>query len=157
MRFILNNQSLSASQNQTVNREHHNVLKIPHIPTTKTILFGSFAAALFITTATNNVAADDAKIVDVKISSKGDRTYSVSVTIEHPDTGWDHYANSWDVLDEKGELIGSRVLAHPHVNEQPFTRSLSVKIPAGVKTITIVAADSLHGDNEQTFDIEVPE
>ena len=132
------------------------MLKIPHTQTLKTILFAGFAAAIFLTAADNTVIAGEAKIVDVEITATGDRTYSISVTIAHADTGWDHYANRWDVLDDKGELIDSRVLAHPHVNEQPFTRSLRVKIPAGVKTITIVAADSVHGDNEQTVDVEVP-
>ncbi len=101
--------------------------------------------------------AGDAKIVKVEISTLGNNLYSVSVTLEHADTGWDHYANRWDVLDENGELLGSRVLAHPHVNEQPFTRSLRVEIPASVKVITIVAADSVHGDNKETLQVEVPE
>lgn len=100
--------------------------------------------------------ADDAAITDVKITPAGDGVYQVSVTLKHADTGWDHYANRWDVLDEDGNILGSRVLAHPHVNEQPFTRSLRVEIPASVKVVTIVAADSVHGDNEETVAVEVP-
>ncbi len=49
---------------------------------------------------------------------------TVHVTIAHPDTGWDHYADGWEVLTEDGASLGLRVLAHPHVTEQPFTRSL---------------------------------
>ena len=82
--------------------------------------------------------------------------FQVSVTLEHADTGWDHYANRWDVLDQDGNVLGSRVLAHPHVNEQPFTRSLRVEIPESVKVVTIVASDSVHGDNEETVQVEVP-
>ena len=43
----------------------------------------------------------------------------------HPDTGWDDYADGWRVLDMDGNELGMRVLHHPHVDEQPFTRSLS--------------------------------
>ncbi len=49
---------------------------------------------------------------------------TVHVTIAHPDTGWDHYADGWEVVGDDGASLGLRVLAHPHVNEQPFTRSL---------------------------------
>jgi len=129
------------------------MLKIPYTKNLKTSLFASmfvFSAAI------NTAAAGDAKIVGVEITPSGNGLYNISVTLEHGDEGWDHYANRWDVLDENGELLGSRVLAHPHVNEQPFTRSLRVEIPAGVKTVTIVAADSVHGDNQETVAVEVP-
>ena len=51
---------------------------------------------------------------------------TVHVPLSHPDTGWDHYADGWEVLDDTGERIGLRVLVHPHVTEQPFTRSLTL-------------------------------
>lgn len=101
--------------------------------------------------------ANDATIVDVKIqSSETDNSFRIDVTLEHADEGWDHYANRWDVLDENGELLGSRTLHHPHVNEQPFTRSLTLTIPASVKAVTIVASDSVHGDNDATQVVAVP-
>lgn len=119
-------------------------------------LFTGLLAVLVLSATPQSASADDASIVDVQISHVSERTYSISVTIAHADTGWDHYANRWDVLDEQGNVLGSRELAHPHVNEQPFTRSLRLDIPATVKTITIVAADSVHGDNEETVQAEVP-
>ena len=129
------------------------MLKIPHTKNLKTSLLASM---FVISAAINTAAAGDAKIVGVEITPSGNGVYNISVTLEHGDEGWDHYANRWDVLDENGELLGSRVLAHPHVNEQPFTRSLRVEIPASVKTVTIVAADSVHGDNPETVTVEVP-
>lgn len=73
------------------------------------------------------------------------------VSILHPDTGWDHYADGWRVLDLDGKELGMRVLGHPHENEQPFTRSLSgVKIPKGTKQVQIQAQDLPHGWNEDT-------
>jgi len=101
--------------------------------------------------------ANEAAITAVDIKSLGDNEYRISVTIKHADTGWDHYANGWEVFDEAGNSLGVRVLAHPHVNEQPFTRSLQLQIPKGVKKITIVASDSVHAENEETFEVQVPE
>jgi hypothetical protein len=51
---------------------------------------------------------------------------TVHVTLTHPDTGWDHYADGWEVLDADGTRLGLRELLHPHVDEQPFTRSLTL-------------------------------
>ena len=62
------------------------------------------------------------------------------VTLKHPDTGWDHYADAWEVLDADGQSLGLRVLVHPHVDEQPFTRSLGgVAFPAGTQAVFVRA------------------
>lgn len=72
--------------------------------------------------------------------------WTFDVTLFHGDTGWDDYADGWRIVDESGNVIGQRNLAHPHVNEQPFTRSLSgVQIPASVKRVGIQARDSVGG------------
>lgn len=56
----------------------------------------------------------------------------VSVTLSHPDTGWDHYADGWRIEDQNGTVLGTRELLHPHVNEQPFERSLGgLDLPDG--------------------------
>lgn len=71
--------------------------------------------------------ADPPQIVGVEVS--GGR---VSVTLAHADTGWDHYADGWRIESEDGTVIGTRELLHPHVEEQPFTRSLTVNdLPNG--------------------------
>ena len=57
---------------------------------------------------------------------------SVAVTLSHPDTGWDHYADGWRIESEDGTVLGVRDLLHPHVEEQPFTRSLGIAdLPEG--------------------------
>lgn len=86
----------------------------------------------------------------------GTGTYRFSVTIRHADEGWDHYANGYEILDLQGNVLGTRVLAHPHEHEQPFTRSVSgVKIPASVDQVQIRAQDSLHGYGEP-IQIDLP-
>jgi len=60
------------------------------------------------------------------------------VTISHPDSGWDHFADGWEIQDSQGTRLGFRELQHPHVDEQPFTPSLSnVMIPDGTKEVYI--------------------
>ena len=92
------------------------------------------------------VVAGEADVVKVEGHKEGDRGWRFNVTVRHDDTGWDHYANRWEVITEDGTILATRVLHHPHENEQPFTRSLSgVEIPQGVKKVFIRAHDSVHG------------
>ena len=91
----------------------------------------------------------DSPVVTHVSASKSGGSWSFSVTVKHGDTGWDHYADGWGVYLEDGTELGYRVLHHPHVDEQPFTRSLSgVKVPQGVDTVVIVPRDSVHGTGE---------
>lgn len=94
----------------------------------------------------------DAPVVEAAIIS-GDR---VSVTLSHPDTGWDHYADGWEVLDAEGNSLGIRELAHPHVNEQPFARALSgVAIPDGVDVVYVRARCNVDGWSETLFEVRL--
>jgi len=69
-----------------------------------------------------------------------------TVTVAHGDTGWDHYADAWRVVAPEGRVLATRTLHHPHVEEQPFTRTLSgVEVPEGVERVIVEARDSVHG------------
>lgn len=97
-----------------------------------------------------------ADVVAATITLTGD-TYRLSATILSADTGWERYADSWEVRAPDGAVLGTRILAHPHVDEQPFTRVLSdVGIPDEVKDVEIVARDSVAGFCGETFSVAVP-
>jgi len=99
--------------------------------------------------------AGQARIIDVSVTNNNG-SFRFDVTLEHADSGWDHYADGWEVVSPAGDVLGKRVLAHPHVNEQPFTRSLSaVQIPQNVKTVSIRAHDSVHGYNKDMFEVDL--
>ncbi len=95
--------------------------------------------------------ASDVAIVDVTATESGG-LWRFDVTLRHDDTGWDHYADGWKVTLLTGEELGLRILAHPHVNEQPFTRSLgNVEIPAGTKRVLVHAKDNLNDWDPAVF------
>ena len=99
-----------------------------------------------------NTALADAPVIEAAEVS-GNR---VSVTLSHADTGWDHYADGWEVLDADGNVLGYRELLHPHVNEQPFTRSLSgVTIPEGATSVFIRARDNVTGWDDTLFEVKL--
>ena len=77
------------------------------------------------TVFSTGLQAGEVRIVDVKVRCQVDCTFSV--TLEHADTGWEHYANQWDVVSLDGKIIKSRVLYHPHENETTF-HSVPVRV-----------------------------
>lgn len=106
--------------------------------------------------ATGQGLADDVEIIAATARKSGN-AWTFSVTLKHADTGWDHYANLWQVRAPGGDLLGERVLLHPHVNEQPFTRSLSgVSVPDGMNEVIIRAGDTVHGIAQQEFKLKLP-
>ncbi len=101
--------------------------------------------------------AGEADIVDVKVTRTAGEVYRFDVTVAHGDTGWEHYADKWEVLAPDGKLLGTRVLLHPHEAEQPFTRSLSgIRVPKGVGAVTVRAHDKVHGHGGVELRVELP-
>jgi hypothetical protein len=88
-----------------------------------------------------------AQIEFVRASEVSAGVWRFDVTVRHNDQGWDHYADAWQVIDPRGgEILGERILAHPHDNEQPFTRSQSgIAMPAGLTRVLVRAKCNVHG------------
>lgn len=104
-----------------------------------------------------NIFAGQADVTAVTVTQEKARTYTFDVTVSHKDEGWDHYADSWEIIDNEGNLYGTRTLHHPHVSEQPFTRSLSnVEIPEEINTVIVRAHDSVHLYGGKTITVELP-
>lgn len=92
------------------------------------------------------VQADPVDILEAQLYASGPNQKRVAVTMKHPDTGWDHYADAWRMLDADGNVLGERILHHPHENEPPFTRSLRrLSIPDGTRFLQIEARCSEDG------------
>ena len=119
----------------------------------------TFRVLVLIFLLSGNVAsAGEVDVLQVKVKRSGDNVYHFEVTVTHKDEGWDHYANKWDVVAPDGTILGTRTLYHPHVQEQPFTRSLSgVQIPEGIPKVTIRAHDSVHGYGGKEMMVALPQ
>jgi len=101
--------------------------------------------------------AGEADVIQVEVKETGDRIYRFDVTVRHNDKDWEHYTNKWEVVAPDGRILGVRTLLHPHVNEQPFTRSLSgVKIPDGIDTVIIRAHDLVHEYGGKEIRVNLP-
>ncbi len=89
--------------------------------------------------------AGDVTIVDASGQRQAGQ-WRFDVTLQHRDSGWDHYADRWQIIDAKGNVLGQRILYHPHEQQQPFTRSLTgVSLPDDIDRVFIEAHDSVHG------------
>ncbi|MEE9182934.1 MAG: hypothetical protein V3U39_00485 [Acidimicrobiia bacterium] len=98
-----------------------------------------------------------ADVIEAVVTRDGSGTYRFDVTVSSQDTGWDKYADAWEVRDSSGNVLGVRVLTHPHVDEQPFTRSLSqVMIPTRVRELVVAARDSVDGFCGEELTLAVP-
>lgn len=95
----------------------------------------------------------DVEVVFVSARSNGGDSWNFAVTLEHADTGWDDYADGWDVILPDGTVIKpdadapfTRLLLHPHENEQPFTRNQNgIIIPADVTTVYVRGHELVEG------------
>lgn len=63
-----------------------------------------------------------ASVLSVNVTGDAN-AYQFSVEVSSSDKGCDQYADWWEVFTEDGTLVYRRILAHSHVNEQPFVRS----------------------------------
>jgi hypothetical protein len=127
-------------------------------------------------TLMNDETAGNADVLHVRAVQASAGAWTFHVTVSHPDTGWEDYADGWDVVTPGGEVLKAnpddpftRLLLHPHETEQPFTRSQSgIAIPDGVTRVRVRAHDLVDGwggrevwvdltvDGGEDFEVERP-
>ncbi len=125
------------------------------------------AAAAPAVTAESTVSSAarkaNADVVFVLARQETEDSWRFTVTVEHPDLGWDDYADGWDVVLPDGTVVlpdpdspFTRLLLHPHENEQPFTRSQGgISIPPEISTVTVRAHDLVDGFGGQEISLEL--
>ena len=113
-------------------------------------------ACLLLLIISSTAYAGDVKILSASFQNRDNNQWSVEVTLKHEDTGWEHYADSWRIVDSQGKVLGERILLHPHVNEQPFTRGLDgVKLTKGIRLLYIEAHDKVHGWTPKRLEVDL--
>lgn len=115
------------------------------------------AAYFGVTLVAGSASAGKADVLEAEARQASDGTWTFTVTVQHDDAGWDHYANAWVVLAPDETVLGERVLLHPHDLEQPFTRSASgIRIPDDIDHVIIRARDLVHGFGGAELTLELP-
>ena len=102
--------------------------------------------------------AGEPVIEDVVVEESVAGGFNFSVTVRHEDEGWGHFADKWIILAPDSEtVLGERVLFHPHIDEQPFTRSLrAVLVPEQYKQVRVRVHDRKHRWGSTDFVVDLP-
>jgi hypothetical protein len=96
------------------------------------------------------------QVTHVLATEKSSGSWCFDTSVRHNDQGWEHYADGWEVIDLEGNQLGYRQLAHPHDNEQPFTRSqCNIKIPSGISKVIVRAKCNKHGFGGKPFIVDL--
>lgn len=107
--------------------------------------------------APSSAYAGKADVVAARAVPLGGGRYRFEVGVRHDDRGWDHYADRFEILSLAGTILGTRVLVHPHVDEQPFTRALDgVLIPPALRRVRIRAHDKVDGYGGRELILTLP-
>jgi len=131
------------------------------VPVTTTPLTTTPATTTPLTTTPETTtpigAIDCPEVLAAEFRQTAVGVFTVSTTVRSVDIEGVSYADAWEVRDLAGNVLGTRVLTHPHANEQPFTRSLSdVSIPQTVTDVVVDARDSARGFCGISMTVEVP-
>lgn len=96
-------------------------------------------------------------VVAAKAQARGADTFDFDVTVSSPYDTPQRYADAFRVLGKEGTVLGERILLHDHAGEQPFTRDLyGVRIPRGIRTVTVQARDQKYGYGGKTVEVTLP-
>jgi len=96
-------------------------------------------------------------VVAGKAQSRAADTFDFDVTVSSPYDTPQRYADAFRVVGKDGTVYGERRLLHDHAGEQPFTRDLyGVRIPRGVRAVTVQARDQKYGYGGRTVEVALP-
>ena len=97
----------------------------------------------------------EANVIDVTFEQINDEEFIFEVTLLHDDDGEaPSFADSWQVEDLSGNILGIRVLLHSHGN-QPFTRTETITIPQAVSEVVVRGHDMIHGHGGQSMRVDL--
>jgi hypothetical protein len=126
-------------------------MRIAHL-----IAVPALAAALLVSPA----LAQEPKfpdVVGVKVQARGGDAFDFDVTMTSPYDTAERYADAFRIVGPDGKEYGVRVLLHDHKDEQPFTRELTgVRVPAGVRQVTVQGRDQRSGYGGGTMTVALP-
>jgi hypothetical protein len=115
-------------------------------------------------TGTESARGGNADVIHVRaIEQEEENTWTFYVTVQHPDQGWEDYADGWDVVIPGGEVLKkdpgdpfTRLLLHPHVEEQPLTRSQrDLFIHPDVTIVRVRAHDLVDGYGGEEVEVDL--
>lgn len=98
-----------------------------------------------------------ANVVGVAMSRNLDQTIDLRVTIRSADKGPEHFCDRFEILDPEGRVLHVERIAQPHVNEQPFSVSLTnLRLPEGLERVTFRARMRPDGASGTQRDVKLP-
>ena len=108
-------------------------------------------------TPTDTKTAEHPDVVGAVLTSDGNGTWSLDVTLSSAYDSPQRYADGWRVMDASKNVLGEHTLTHDHADEQPVTRTQSgLEIPDGVDVVTVQGRDTENGFGGATLEVEVP-
>ena len=103
-----------------------------------------------------STSSDFAQVINVLVTKEKSGNWCFGASVLHNDEGWKHFADGWEVIDQEGNQLGYRKIHHPHVNEQPFTRSqCNIKIPVEISKVIVRAKCNKHGFGGKALLVEL--
>jgi hypothetical protein len=119
------------------------------------------AAALLIASAPAWAGAPSAQrhpdVLSARVRARGGEVFDFDVTVSSPYDTPQRYADAFRAMGPDGSVYGERILLHDHAGEQPFTRDLyGVRIPPGIREVTLQGRDRRHGWGGQTIIVPLP-
>ena len=84
---------------------------------------------LLALTTVGQVAADNVSILAAEFQRRNTDVWTVRVALKHADTGWDHYADNWRVVDSNGKVLSDIVAGAASDNRESPLRFPIFSIP----------------------------